>query len=123
MLKLNQQKSTVIWPDAGITLTLLPLTVSHRQKLADEATETLEPANGRVPAKTKFNAKRYQDLVAEHCIHGWEGVVDADGKPVPCTAETRCQFMEIEAANIFVFMQVQGLGLHLVKEIAAAGNA
>lgn len=122
MLKLNQQKTIVSWPEAGVTLTLLPLTVSQRQKLADEATEMLEPAKGRAPAKTKFNAKRYQDLVAEHCIHGWEGVVDADDKPVACTAETQRQFMEIEAANIFVFTQVQGLGLHLVKESAAAGN-
>lgn len=123
MLKLNQQKTEVHWPEAGVTLTLSPLTVSLRQKLADEATETLEPAKGRTPARTKFNSKRYQDLVAAQCIHGWTGVVDGAGQPQECTAEARCEFMEIEPANIFVFTQVQGLGVHLVKETAAAGNA
>lgn len=123
MLKINSQKKWVDWHEAQVRLELSPLTVSLRQRLIDEATEPEFNSRGKATGRKKLNATRYQALVAEHCIHAWEGVVNADGQAMPCTPEARAAFMEIEPANIFVFTQVSGLGLHLEKEADAAGNA
>lgn len=124
MLKISQQKKWVEWPEAKASFQLSPLTVSRRAELMEEATERTGEGKKQT---VKFNARRFQDLVAESCIHDWKGLVGEDTtgtiSPLPCTPENKRAVMDIEPANIFIFVAVGGLSMHLVEEIKTAGNA
>lgn len=132
MLNLNAQKQWVPWPEAGIRLQLSPLTLPLRKKFTTEST-VREPdpddPKGR-KMRTRLDLDKFDALVAQECIHGWEGVVSVEGdgdaqviKPIECTPEAKPAFMRIELANAFVYSKIQSLDLFMVKELKAAGNA
>lgn len=125
MLNLKCHRKWVDWPEAGARFLLSPLGPSLRQKLIEEATD-YEPDDKR-KRNGKLNMHRFHELVAEHCLHDWSGIslqADDDQPPQPaeCMPANKAVLLEIEPANMFVFMAIQGLDMHLVREVKAAGN-
>lgn len=120
MLKLTNQLTWVDWQEAGIRLRLAPLTVRLRQRLVEEATDY--EADDKQRRRGRLNLERFHALIAKHCLHDWEGVVNDDGYALDCREDLKIQFLDLEPANLFVFSQIQGLGLHLGTEAKAAGN-
>lgn len=49
----------------------------------------------------KFRKEIQPPLYADHIIKDWEGVVDATGEPVPCSAENKLAFMKALPAQAF----------------------
>lgn len=123
MLDLTLQKRLVPWPEAKASILLSPLTISRRRELYQLATEMVDPKTGITAtsetkgAKPAVNSRRFQDLVADECIHGWEGLQTAYSK------DAARVLMNIEPANVFVFTTVQGLGIYMAEEVKTAGNA
>jgi len=129
MLKLNAQRTWVPWPEAGARLLLSPLTLPTRKKLIAEATvQEPDPADpkGR-KMRQRVDLDRFDELVATHCVHGWDGLVsqkeDESIEKLEYSAEAAAALMRIEPANAFIYSKIQGLDLYLVKEMKAAGNA
>jgi hypothetical protein len=124
MLDLKSQRRWVAWPEAKIRFLLSPLTISKRRELYQQATELQDPKTGApLPAGAKggkpgVNQQRFQQLVADTCIHGWEGEINT-----PYSAEAAHALMDIDPANVFIFTTVQGLGIYMASEVQAAGNA
>lgn len=130
MLKLNAQHTWVPWPEAGARLLLSPLTLPLRKKLIAEATiQEPDPADPKgKKLRQRVDLDKFDALVAEQCIHGWEGIVSQTGddgsiEPLGYSKEAAPALMRIEPANAFIYSKIQGLDLFLVKEMKAAGNA
>jgi hypothetical protein len=130
MLNINAQKTWVPWPEAGARLLLSPLTLPLRKKLITEATvQEQDPENPKSKKlRVRVDAEKFDALVAEHCIHGWEGIVSQVGEDGPIetlaySKEAAPALLRIEPANVFIYTKIQGLDLFLVKEMKAAGNA
>src|SRR3546814_19127454 len=72
MLKLNGRRRWRPWADQGkdVKLLLSPLTSSRRTELLEQATESPDSEkNPRRRATARLNQKKYQDLVADECVH------------------------------------------------------
>src|SRR3546814_8395846 len=83
MLKLNVRRRWRPWADQGkdVKLLLSPLTSSRRTELLEQATESPDSEkNPRRRATARLNQKKYQALVADECVHGWEGLACDDGE-------------------------------------------
>src|SRR3546814_3152884 len=81
MLKLNVRRRWRPWADQGkdVKLLLSPLTSSRRTELLEQATESPDSEkNPRRRATARLNQKKYQDLVADECVHGWEGLARSE---------------------------------------------
>lgn len=130
MLKLNALNTWVPWPEAGARLLLSPLTLPLRKKLIAEATvqepDPTDPKGKKLRARV--DVEKFDALVAEHCVHGWEGIVcqaveDGPIEPLAYSQDAAPALMRIDPANAFIYSKIQGLDLYLVKEMQAAGNA
>ncbi|MBI3771469.1 MAG: hypothetical protein HY272_02000 [Gammaproteobacteria bacterium] len=122
MLMLGAPKQEVKWPEAGITLELIPLPEDVDQKLVRETVIEVRDDKGKL-TDVKRDVTRYAQLVGKHCIKGWSGVVNAEREPAACTPDAIDQFMLIDVAQTFVFGKVKGLALHLANEVDDAKNA
>lgn len=130
MLNLNSQRTWVPWPEAGARLLLSPLALPLRKKLIAEATvQEPDPADAKgKKLRQRVDMEKFDELVAQHCVHGWEGIVSQNGEdgaiePLPYSKDAAPALMRIEPANVFIYTKIQGLDLYLVKEMKAAGNA
>lgn len=130
MLKLNAQHTWVPWPEAGARLLLSPLTLPLRKQLIAEATvQEPDPADAKgKKLRQRVDLDKFDALVAERCVHGWEGIVSQTGEdgpiePLAYSKDAAPALMRIEPANAFIYSKIQGLDLFLIKEMKAAGNA
>jgi len=126
MLKFSSQRQWKPWPGAAkVRILLSPLGVSRRADLIRQATRT--EGEGK-KASQVFDPDRFNGLVADECVHGWEGIVCDEGentptRPLPYDKDTARALMDQEAFNAFVFQQVQTMGLQILAEAKVAGNA
>jgi|GEM_PF-1729617 len=44
---------------------------------------------GRRVIDERIDQEKLDRLIYDHLIEDWEGIVDSEGKPLPCTAETK----------------------------------
>ena len=51
-----------------------------------------------------------------HCLTGWEGIVDAEGKDVPCTPENKKRVFDMDVENIPAFVLVKSREFYERKE-------
>ncbi len=116
MLILGAPKQEVKWVEAGVTLELIPMTEDIDQRFIRETLSEVRDDNGKL-VDIKRDVVKYAQLVGRHCIKGWSGVVNAEGGPIPCRPEAIDQFMVIDPAQAFVFSKVNGLALHIAKEV------
>lgn len=121
MLYLNRPAQRVEWPAAGISLDLVPLRTGDRQRFDAETTTWQHDEAGK-PVRVVHDQLGYAQRVGRACIKGWSGVVGTDGQPAACTPEAIDELMAIGPAADFVLLKVEGLGIHLAEQRAAAGN-
>src|SRR3546814_10375002 len=108
MLKLNVRRRWRPWADQGKDgkRLLSPLTSSRRTELLEQATESPDSEkNPRRRATARLNQKKYQDLVADECVHGWEGLACDNGegtpdRPLLYSAETAHDLMNHDLFNV-----------------------
>lgn len=122
MLMLGVPQQQKHWPEAGITLNLIPLPSDVDQQFVRETLTEVRDDKGNL-IDIKRDIPGYAQRVGRYCIKGWAGVVNAEREPLPCTPEAIDQFMLIEPAQNYVFAQVKGLSLYVVHEVDAAKNA
>lgn len=73
--------------------------------------------------QTPEQERRERELIWDYAIQAWEGILDADGKPIPCTLENKMRLM-----NVPVFSRFVGRCLTLIsgateaKKVAAEKN-
>ncbi|MDT8382995.1 MAG: hypothetical protein RRB22_01115 [Gammaproteobacteria bacterium] len=115
MLMLGAPPQKKDWPEAGISLDLLPLPEDKDQEFIAATMKEVRDDDGKLVNILRDTA-RYAQLVGNHCIKGWSGVVDAKKKPLKCTEKNIDSFMLIDKASDFVFASVKGLSLHIVNE-------
>ena len=130
MLVLNMRKRWISWPEAGVRLLLSPLTNIRRAELMEQATvDKVDPENPKRKPVPTFNQRTYQDLVADECVHGWEGMLQPESEeadaalvPLPYGRPAAREAMAIDHFNVFVFNTAQTMGLEVQKGDKAAGN-
>lgn len=126
MLRIDQRRRWRHWQAANIKLLLSPLTPERKQELVEATTEYVRDKDDNI-VDIKRDVATYARLVGEECIHGWEGVVVevAEDQLEALEFDKRRigEFMAIGPAQAFVFGEVEGLGIHIVAETQAAGNA
>lgn len=113
---------SVVWKEANVTLDMVPLAEDVNERFVKETTKARRDEQDKIVGLDRDSA-RYAELVGQHCIKGWHGVVDEKGKPVPFSEEAVARAMRIGPFQAFVFARVRGLELWLNKETEAAGNA
>jgi hypothetical protein len=64
---------------------------SHRQRLADEQARV-----GRAKIAPEVLGEIALETLARHVLLGWDGVDDADGKPIPYSPEKALEFLRDE---------------------------
>jgi hypothetical protein len=54
-----------------------------------------DPKSGRAHrlVSEETDERKLTELLWDFCIVDWEGIVDASGKPIPCTAEMKLRLM------------------------------
>lgn len=125
MLNLNIGRQWRPWPgDAEAAVLLSPLTVKKQRALQKLATTT--EGKGRHERQV-FDADKFQDLVADECIHGLKGFTADAGPetqrfPLEYSSEIARRLMDLDAFNAFVFRECQTMGLAQVAELEKAGN-
>lgn len=122
MLRLAITEHEVEWPEAGVTLRMVPLTSSVRTRLLDETTVRKADNKGGY-ADVRRDADAFARAVGLHCIKGWSGVVDEQGNEVAFSREACERFMDIELARDFVLEQARSIDRFLYEERDAAKNA
>lgn len=128
MLKLNTRRRWMPWEAAGPTVRILmsPLSNTLRARLTEEALVP-EPSSAKGKGKPKFSQQRYQELVAQHCLHGWEGIVcdDGDGtpeRPLDVTDEAKYALLDQNDFSFWFFSTAANMGLAESKAVVQAGN-
>lgn len=117
MLVLIPTVQRIDWPEAGMTLDLVPLPESKDQEFVKQTMIEVRGHQGELKRMERDSVK-YAELVGNHCIKGWTGVVvdpDSD-EEAPCTPENINRLMAIDVAQLFVFNQIKGLSLHIKSE-------
>jgi hypothetical protein len=61
--------------------------------------------------QTPEQEKKEREMIWDYAIEDWEGILDAKGKPIPCTLENKMKLM-----NIPVFARFIGRCLQLLTE-------
>lgn len=68
--------------------------------------------------QTPEQAKKEREMIWDHAIMAWEGVVDTEDKPIPCTLENKMKMM-----NVPVFVRFVGRCLTLMSGAAEEKKA
>jgi len=119
MLMLGAPAQKVEWPEAGISLNLIPLPEDKDQEFVKETQIEVRDDSGKL-INIERDVAKYAQLVGNYCIKSWNGVVDAKKKPLKSTSKNINDFMLIDMASNFVFGKVKGLSLLIAKETEAA---
>lgn len=126
MLRIDNRRRWRVWKEAGVSLLMSPLTPEKDREFVDATTTYVRDDDGRV-TDVKRDVREYNRLVGRECVHDWKGVVhevaENTCEPLDFSPEALDAFMTLEPASNYVFNEAKGLGMHLVREIKAAGNA
>ena len=68
--------------------------------------------------QTPEQEKKSREMLWDHAIKAWEGILDEDGKPIPCTAEMKMKMM-----SDAVFARFIGRCLQIITGATPDGKA
>lgn len=71
----------------------LCLRVLNGKKLEALRKKHLKKVQKRGVITEELDAEAYDREMWDYCIHDWKGIEDADGTPIPCTAENKLKLM------------------------------
>lgn len=109
------------WKEAGARLLLSPLSPGRHAELSAMTTTIVRDDDNKV-IDVKRDVAEFARLVGRECVHGWEGIADANKHPLTFSQAAADALMSIGPAEAFVMSEVTGLGMHIEKEVENAGN-
>lgn len=87
----------------------------HAQTRAKKAEFVLNPQTRQMERVVYYDqapdqAKKERELIWDHAIVDWEGIEDADSKPIPCTAENKMRLINIPEFARYIGRCLQIMG-------------
>jgi hypothetical protein len=108
-MRLNLAKmDEAVWVDwkHGVRVKIRPLPTSKAIEIQKRATKrNMVFVNGRREFRDEIDNAAYDALLQEHLIEDWDGFVDQNDQPIPCTPENKKAILDfMHEFRLFVVM-------------------
>lgn len=81
--------------------------------------KTHQPYRGEAWEQSPEQQKKEREMIWDHAIQSWEGILDKDGNAIPCTTENKVKLMSIPMFARFVGRCLELLNLSEAERKAA----